>query len=533
MKVRPNGGPPDTIPAKVIQTIPASGTTNVTEDGVTFTFDDYVDRSIRSSISIQPRTRISTSYAGDEITVSFTEPLSPNTTYSITIGTDWRDLRGNQPLEAYGMIFSTGSAIDTGTISGTVQGMLLKDVVVLCYSHADTLPADFSPSKTEAAYVVPLGSSGAFTVRGLPDGTYRIIAAKDENKNYLVDASEAFGTATGDIQVVGGISAPQNLMLGNPIDVTSPQLVVARSLSSVRHYASFSEPLVVLPDGHIEVVDSSGHALNVKRWWVSKQQPERLVFITDPATPTTTYTVSISNNAVTDTSGNISLSANYASSMRTGTQTDTTGVSLLKTSIGDSAKDVSITQPLVVAFSDGINTATARVSATVQTLTKTMSLTVNWLNALEFECVPPSPLTPSAWYEFAVQISNVTSVAGKEMPDTIIRLSFQTTDRVDSGSVSGRFVDSAGFGGPYLLQFVSKQGMIEHSMTVTNNSSFNIPAIISGDYTVRVIQDINLNGRFDHGNISPFRRSEKWFLFPVNLTIKKRWALEDVVLSIR
>ena len=214
MKVAPSGGPPDTTPASVTRTEPISGTINFTDETVTLYFDDYVDRSIRNSITIQPNTRFNTSYAGNSIDITFAEPLKENTTYSITIGTDWRDLNGNSPSEATSIIFSTGPDIDTGSISGIVRGGQLTNVEVFIYPGADTLDANFNPAQTFPAYHMPVGTSGSFKVGGLGDGTYRVIAVQEQNANGLLDANERYAMASRDVVIAESKPVAVKLLLG-------------------------------------------------------------------------------------------------------------------------------------------------------------------------------------------------------------------------------------------------------------------------------------------------------------------------------
>ena len=217
MKVAPSGGPRDTTPAEVESTDPADGTRNVSDRTITVRFSDYVDRGVRNAIVVQPKVRFSSSYAGNEIDVTFEEDLLPNTTYTVTLGTDWRDLRGNSPTRAATVTFSTGPDIDTGSIDGIVTGRDLKNVRVLVYRGADTLSADFTPAQAFADYVMPVGSSGAFTIAGLRDGLYRVVAVQDNNGNDLVDANEDYAMAPSDIEVVQGASPSLALLMGPSI----------------------------------------------------------------------------------------------------------------------------------------------------------------------------------------------------------------------------------------------------------------------------------------------------------------------------
>jgi uncharacterized protein (DUF2141 family) len=214
MKVAPSGGPADTTPASVTQTEPTTGTRNFSGSTITVEFDDYVDRSIRNAISIQPSVRFTSSYAGNSIDIDFLEALQPNTTYAVSIGTDWRDLNGNSPLQPTSIIFSTGNDIDTGTIRGKIYGPPLASVIVALYPRADTLSADFSPARDLPAYKMAVSSFGNYQVGGLGAGRYRLVAFEDKNGNDLVDANERYAIAPHDIALEHGGTASLDLLLG-------------------------------------------------------------------------------------------------------------------------------------------------------------------------------------------------------------------------------------------------------------------------------------------------------------------------------
>lgn len=220
-KLAPGGGPPDKTPANLIHTEPADRSTNVTDPSFVFEFDDYVDRSIRNAISIQPAARFSTSYYGDEIAITFDEDLLPNTTYAITLGTEWKDLRGNSPTAAATIIFSTGPGLDSGVIQGQVSAGNLQELFVFAYPNAETLDTSFSPAADPAVYRIPVGTSGAFMIGGLKDGLYRVLVARDRNKNLIVDPGEDFAIDYSDIQVSSGLSRKSNLKIDNPIDTSA------------------------------------------------------------------------------------------------------------------------------------------------------------------------------------------------------------------------------------------------------------------------------------------------------------------------
>lgn len=220
-RLAPGGGPPDKTPASLIKTEPADRSTNITDQSFVFEFDDYIDRSIRNAILIQPAIRFSTSYYGDEIAITFEEDLLPNTTYAITLGTEWKDLRGNSPTSATTITFSTGPDLDSGVIHGQVSSGNLQELFVFAYPNAEKLDTSFSPAADPAVYRIPVGTSGSFMIGGLKDGLYRVLVARDRNKNIIVDPGEDFAIDYSDIQVSSGLSRKSNLKIDNPIDTSA------------------------------------------------------------------------------------------------------------------------------------------------------------------------------------------------------------------------------------------------------------------------------------------------------------------------
>lgn len=230
-KIAPDGGPRDSEPAEVIATNPATGQRNVTDRSIQIEFSDYVNQSIRSAISVQPAVRFSTNYFGNEIDVEFLEDLEPNTTYAVTLGTNWTDLAGNKPQNAMTMVFSTGPDIDSGTITGRVYASKLDKVYIVAYPRADTLTDDFSPAREFPPYSIPVGSSGEFAFRGLQDGLYRVLAVDDANGNGLLDASESYSMTPEDVLVADGTSQPQKMLLGKSLQQTRADSVALADTS--------------------------------------------------------------------------------------------------------------------------------------------------------------------------------------------------------------------------------------------------------------------------------------------------------------
>jgi uncharacterized protein (DUF2141 family) len=104
--------------------------------------------------------------------------------------------------------------IDSGSVSGSIDGDGMLNVVVLAFPGADTLGSTFNSMRSQAPYQIPVGNLGTFRLGGLADGLYRLVAVRDANRNGLPDGNEEYGMASNDVRVGQGASALARIALG-------------------------------------------------------------------------------------------------------------------------------------------------------------------------------------------------------------------------------------------------------------------------------------------------------------------------------
>ena len=147
-QIAPGGGEVDKVPPQIIEVQPLNGTVDFKGDHFEITFDKYVDkRSVQDAIFISPTIEKGVKYdwSGKTLDVYFKDTLKKNTTYTITIGTDVKDLNnGNKMAEAFNFAFSTGNKIDTGTLAGKVYDQNADGVMVFAFKQEDKLPGNGS-----------------------------------------------------------------------------------------------------------------------------------------------------------------------------------------------------------------------------------------------------------------------------------------------------------------------------------------------------------------------------------------------------
>ncbi|MEN9281220.1 MAG: hypothetical protein RL594_155 [Bacteroidota bacterium] len=533
MKVAPTGGPRDETPAEVIQVDPPSGTASFQGNRVAFTFDDYVDRSIRNAITILPSARFSTSYAGDEISVEFTEPLAPNTTYTITLGTEWTDIRGNRPLSAFTTVLATGPMIDTGVISGVVAAPSLTNVVVFCYPRADTLGSAFTPWKTAPRYQLPTGKSGAFSIKGLADGLYRVIAVRDDNRNGLIDPREDFGVAPFDVRVDSGRAPLVNLVMGPFIDTDRPMLTRVRSLNarllSVQ-FTEYVEPVRSWQDA-LTIESATQGPIRCSSVWSDLQQ--RDLFFVRLAQPldTSQTTITLQPGALRDSAGNISADTSSRRAFRGSATSDTATLRVLRIDPPDSTKGVSREQPITVFFSDAVDTMNAQISIEHRSLKGAAQVRTRWASPVQFVIEPQEQRQLNAWYTTSMQFIDLRSTLGRTISDSAREHHVLTIERpADPGTVTGVVVPSAAMMGirPLVVRLLGAKGVVVATFQPNPDGTFTLDAVPPGEYTFDVFGDTNRNGRHEYGSIQPFKFGEPWWPLPTKITVRPRWTLENV-----
>ena len=192
--VTPSGGPKDTIPPVVLQSVPENQATNFQDKEIHITFDEYVVlNNPNSNIFISPPLENNPDYklSGKSLIIKFKEPLKSDATYSINFGEAIKDLHEGNVFKDYSFVFSTGENIDTLTLEGkliqAVDHKPSENYFVMLYTDNNTVGIDSLPYVSKPYYATKSDKEGKFKFSGLKDDDYLIFALKDENSNMRFD----------------------------------------------------------------------------------------------------------------------------------------------------------------------------------------------------------------------------------------------------------------------------------------------------------------------------------------------------------
>lgn len=194
--IPPTGGPRDSLPPVLVSAVPKDSTTHFHSKTIVLTFDEYVqlDEKINEQFIVSPNpdnppfpeNRLKT------VTVKLRDSLKPNTTYSLDFGNTIKDINEGNPLRNFTYVFSTGSTIDDGTISGNVTlaetGEADSTLIVLLHSNLQ----DSAVKKTRPDYYTRLDSGGNFRFRYLPHETFNIYVLPNDYSKRYDDSTKMF-----------------------------------------------------------------------------------------------------------------------------------------------------------------------------------------------------------------------------------------------------------------------------------------------------------------------------------------------------
>lgn len=198
----PSGGPKDTIPPTLVQSIPSNQSTRFKGDEITLAFDEKVAaEKIRQNLIITPtlETKYKTFVKKNTVKLTFEKPFPDSTTYTLNFFNGITDITEKNPAENLIIAFSTGRYIDSlqvgGFITNLFTGAPQEKMTVGLYPTKDTL----TYQERKPMYFMTTDKEGYFKISNIKDGKYRLLSFNDKNNNLLFNPSEeeyAFSTDT-------------------------------------------------------------------------------------------------------------------------------------------------------------------------------------------------------------------------------------------------------------------------------------------------------------------------------------------------
>ncbi|MGB5229758.1 MAG: Ig-like domain-containing protein [Eudoraea sp.] len=193
----PTGGPKDNTPPVLLKAEPENLTTEFKAKKIRLYFDEYIKlEDVQNQLIVSPPLKYNPEVtpqggASKYVEITLKDTLLENTTYTLNFGQSIVDNNEGNPNSFLTYVFSTGTYIDSLTVSGVVKDAFNKNadefISVMLY-EIDTAYTDSTTYNRPPNYITnTLDSTTIFQLKYLKAGKYAIIAIKDEAKNNVFD----------------------------------------------------------------------------------------------------------------------------------------------------------------------------------------------------------------------------------------------------------------------------------------------------------------------------------------------------------
>ena len=462
-----SGGEKDLSPPKVVNSTPLNRSINFSDTSISIQFDEYFSLNNTNNIRLSPSCakRPTIKVVGKKIEIFFNSKLSPNTTYTINFGKEINDLNEGNTLGGFSFVFSTGGQIDSVEISGHSIDL---------FSGEEAIGATIGLyKKIEDLDSVPYyysftNNHGDFKIENMDTNDYVLFGFIDENNNLCHDDGEAHSTPT-------KLSNFNNIELGL-YKFAEHQLQVKNPLKNTILFKNIS-------------TRDSIKVLTTKGSWMHEKKSS-MFFIFD-----STEYVSYSVNNQIDT---IWLQNQNKPEIEARPSND--------------IEDIIQTNAVPVIF----NTPIVELNlAKLEQHNKNVSFTLT--SPLILVCKMKTKLDSIVSIKFPK--GSLTNF-NKTKNDSIV-ISVDT--RMGSyGSLIIKNTENS-------IQNIEllKEGVVYKSGTL--NDSLKINWLLPGEYRLRKYQDTNNNDKWDPGEISLNKFSEKIKVYNEPIRIRPNWEIELIL----
>ncbi len=490
------GGEKDTSPPKPVEELskPANGSTFFTGKTVDLVFDEFIQlNNPQQTMSIVPKhATLKTSLKKKTVTISWEEELVANTTYVISLNGTIKDVsEGNDSLIQ--VVFSTGATVDSlsykGRLINSYTNKKEQDVVVGLFSLTDSIaPVYFTKSAAD----------GTYGFGYLKEGKYNVFAFEDSNADLIRQTHER-SAFRNDILVLDS----------NQIDTVPLRMFLPNPTPTLRN-VRFQSPGSFLVGSSTSLIDAqfklNGAAVEQRNIKYIKEDSVQLFFPVQ------------AENAVEI----IAWQSNWADTVSVRIpEKDRKGKMKIRY-LGESS-GLGPDQPLAFLFTDRLAQ----------------------MDTIKMRCIDPSnqlrvPFTAS-FHEDTLFVepnrASKKSIQWIFLPGSAIGQSGTGIDSVsytiplklkrEFGSVR---IKATGFPEYCYFELLKDNQVARRGKPNAQNEMF-FDDLLPGEYTQRVVDDTNKNGKWDTGDLPLHIVPENVRYFTNPIRIRANWEVEVELLA--
>ncbi len=507
----PEGGPKDITPPSITSSTPENNSINFTAEKVRIYFDEYIKlKDLQKQLIVSPPLKYQPyiypqSGASKYLEIEILDTLQENATYVFNFGQSVVDNHEENPYSFFTYVFSTGDYIDSLELEGFVLDAVQKKpdpfISVMLY-EVDTAYTDSTIYQKPPTYLTnTLDSSTNFRLTNLKEGTYKLVALKDEAGNYKFDPkTDKIAFIDHFIEIPSDSVYGLNLFKEVPeYKATRPALIAKNKIFfgyEGMHQGMQIDLISEKPDDYDYRVfpDTETDTLN---YFFTPFEADSLIFVVQKE---------VRQQQVIDTF-TVRVKELYA---------DTLVVAQLNKgfALNDSLKLLAST-PMERIDEDLVsvmNKDSILLDFTANLDKQTNIFNLKW------------PTEPDQKYQVQLLPGAITDFYG-DVNDTLT-YGMSTKSIAELGSMRVTLNNVREY--PVILQLTDQNGVVQYEQFITEqNYSYEFLNINPASYLIRVIHDTNGNGKWDTGNYLQKIQPERISYFPDVVELRANWEIEQ------
>ena len=507
----PTGGPVDSIPPVLVNASPKLNSVNFDSEEIKLTFDEFVKLdNVQDQLIISPPIE-KTSYevkplsgVTKKVFLKFLDSLESKTTYTVNFGNAIKDNNEGNPLTFFNYVFSTGETIDSLYVKGNISDAYnfeTDNYVSLHLYRIDSIFKDSIIFKDRPTYIANSLDSTSYQFQNLSEGKYLIIALKDIDNNYFFDP---FYDKIGFIDSL--ITLPRDSIIDFKLFKEETKLIwdkphfINSEKIGFGYYGKLNlkniEIESFIPDS-VQYTFTKEYEKDTLNIWLSRNSFDSLNF--NLINKDTTKLVTVKFDRARDTLiDSLSLNPKINNLIHL-KETFKISSNIPIRNIVDSLINIRDIDSLKVPFTTSIND-----------------------NLDELDII--FDVSPSDKYKIFILPEAIKDIRGVINDTLEYNVVSQTIE--DYGNVYLDVVRNSE--SIFILHLINSNGeIIREFSNVSKNTIYNFEYIRPGNYTFRLIEDINNNGIWDTGNYLRRIKPEPVYYFPNEIEIRANWDLNE------
>lgn len=508
---KPQGGPRDTQPPKLLKAVPANMTKNFAAKEIKLDFDEYFKLTNQfQEFVVFPSPDKVPDYKvrGKSLVIELQDTLQKNTTYVINFGKGLTDVNESNVLKNFTYVFSTGDHIDSLSISGNVINnstqLKEKDATVMLF----TLKQDsLLFGKKKPSIFTTTDSAGNFTLSNLKEGVYRIYALKEaapdkiyNNDNDLIAFTSNPITLNRDTSNVG-----LKLFKQSP---TKLRLVERKFTNDGALSFTLNRPLtrpsvkIIYPEGldrqKIADIVPTGDSITV----YSKNMDFDSVRVAFFENGKPLDSTSLRKNRKETFTRNLNFRFGVSSTAELKPGSDLKLYANLPVE--------TFEQGLITLKEDSNNVAFTLVKDTGSS--KRFTIKHRWKQ--------------KAQYALTINESAFTSIYGDKNKKQLKSFMLATPESFSNLLLTVNVPDTTK---SYVVELLNEQKIPLRADVINKKTKLSYLNYYVGKFTLRVVYDGNKNGKWDSGSVADKKQPENMWVYEKTFTLRPNWETEETV----